>query len=52
MGMHGVWHVLAGHRDEDFTAGRAWRARLNLLERAVGVEDDTVEDYVLQLHSA
>ena len=33
-------------------AGRTWRARLNLLERAVGVEDDTVEDYVLQLHSA
>ena len=47
-----MWHVQAGRRDEDFTARRAWRARLNLLERAVGVEDDTVEDDALQLHSA
>ena len=47
-----MWHVRAGRRDEDFIGWRAWRARLNLLERVVGVEDDTVEDYVLQLHSA
>ena len=28
------------------------RALLNLLERVVGVEDDTVEDDALRLHSA
>ena len=33
----------AGGRDEDFIGNAAWRARLNLLGRAVGVEDDTVE---------
>ena len=47
-----MWHVRAGRRDEDFTAECAWRARLNLLERVVGVEDDTVEDDALRLHSA
>ena len=47
-----MWHVRAGRRDEDFAEWRAWRARLNLLERMVGVEDDTVEGDALRLHSA
>ena len=47
-----MWHVRAGLRYDALTMPAARRARLNLLERVVGVEDDTVEDDALRLHSA